>query len=773
MSMESIYKLSVLVNMIDRISGPAATVQRVVGGTATKFQEYTHNMARMATDGAVLIGTGQQIATAALLPVKATFSTQDALAELASLGIQDLKKLEGAATDFSSTWAGTTKAEFLTAAYDIKSGIASLSDEGVASMTRIAGVTAKATKSTTAEMTSLFATGYGIYKDYYSSLSDEAFGEMFSAGIAKSVQQFKTTGSGMAQAISALGGSATAAAVPLEEQLAILGMLQATMSGSESGTKYTAFLQNAGRAGGELGLSFTDANGQLKGMPEILNQIKGKFGETMTAADKLELQKAFGTSEAVKLIELLYGKTDDLQGNILTLYDTMGQGMSITEEMANKINAPPGQSWQLFAQKVQTSMETIGNAMLPTFTKMQDSADKVITKFAEFTTKNPGVVSSFMYLLFTIGGLMMSMGVLKLLVGGVGSIFTVVSKTLSGFRKGLNLIKDGAFYAKYGLFLLKGALGPLKAGFLTMAGGVKTATLGMLTWAKQGIMGALTALPGLIASVWSFTAALLANPITWVVIAVIALVAALVLLWQNWDAVVQWFSSGFQKIMGWFGSLSGWVQAAIAIFLPFIGIPMLVVQYWEQIKGFFTGLIDWFKNIGASIMQGFTGGIMSFISGPVDAVKGALEKVRNLLPFSDAKTGPLSDLTLSGQRVFETMNTGMMTTADLPAQTAQSAFANMNAQLTPPPWQINPSSAEYVVEPAFSDMNMNAPSGAGGGLYPTTMAPQPSQEKGITISKLELKVDLSSIEDLKKLKKLILELEDGVNSSGTPAPSPA
>ena len=39
---------------------------------------------------------------------------------------------------------------------------------------------------------------------------------MFSAGIAKSVQQFKTTGSEMASSIESLGASATNANVPLE-----------------------------------------------------------------------------------------------------------------------------------------------------------------------------------------------------------------------------------------------------------------------------------------------------------------------------------------------------------------------------------------------------------------------------------------------------------------------------------------------------------------------------------------------------------------------------
>ena len=81
-----------------------------------------------------------------------------------------------------------SKADFISAAYDIKSGIASLSDEGVAEFTSLAALTAKATKSTAGEMTSLFATGYGIYKDYYSDLSDMEFDPSVCRNIAVDIR---------------------------------------------------------------------------------------------------------------------------------------------------------------------------------------------------------------------------------------------------------------------------------------------------------------------------------------------------------------------------------------------------------------------------------------------------------------------------------------------------------------------------------------------------------------------------------------------------------
>ena len=242
MGMESVYKLSVILNLVDNLSGQMNSVQSSVSGSVDKLNSAFGTMQKA---GVAMAGIGGTITGLAMKTVTATFDTQNALGELSSLGVKDLKAVEDAAKSFSNTWAGTSKADFITASYDIKSGIASLTDEGVAQFTQLAALTGKATKSTTEEMGSLFATGYGIYKGFYDDMSDLEFGEMFSAGIATAVKNYKTSGSEMASAISALGATATNANVPLEEQLAIMGQLQTTMSGSEAATKYKSFLNQA------------------------------------------------------------------------------------------------------------------------------------------------------------------------------------------------------------------------------------------------------------------------------------------------------------------------------------------------------------------------------------------------------------------------------------------------------------------------------------------------------------------------------------------------
>ena len=116
--MEAVFKLSVVLSLMDKMTSPLSSA---TGG----FQKA----------GKVMAAAGVGIVSACTGIVTSTFETQNALGELSSLGVKDLKAVESAAKSFSDTWAGTTKSDFITAAYDIKSGIASLSDEGVAKFT--------------------------------------------------------------------------------------------------------------------------------------------------------------------------------------------------------------------------------------------------------------------------------------------------------------------------------------------------------------------------------------------------------------------------------------------------------------------------------------------------------------------------------------------------------------------------------------------------------------------------------------------------------------
>ena len=775
-------------NMIDNLTGPMGGVTSSVNGQVSALQSANQAFGGMVKTGAVMQEMGSQITGAVLAPVEATFETRRAIGELASLGVKDLGAIEDAARSFSDQWAGTTKADFIGASYDIKSGIASLSDVGVAEFTSLAALTAKATKSTAGEMTSLFATGYGIYKSYYDDLSDMEFGEMFSAGISESVRAFKTSGSGMAHSIQTLGASATTANVPLEEQLSVLGMLQATMGGAEAGTKYKAFLRSAAKGGEALGLSFTDANNQLLSMPEILEILRGKFGDTMDAAEKMELQKAFGDTEAVALIDLMYSKTGDLQDNILSMYDALGSGTGVAQTMASAINETEPERYDRLQQRIHNVTESIGNSLLPTINNLMGKGEQGLTKVGSWIEENQELVRVIMIIVLALGGVLTVLGTFIAVVGGVGLIIT---KTISTFK-----------ILKAGFLLAKGALMPL------------------------------------IGSVWSFTAALLANPVTWIVIGIVALIAAIVLLYNK----CEWFRNAVNNILNFFkekigaalevvknifgaignviGKVMGAAKATVEEKLGNMkrayeehggGIKGVAAAAFEGVKGIYTagytfidnltggklteikdkfiagvtniasgvrerfesvktafsngitnikntvtGAVTWFFESGKRVVSTFANGIKSAFTGAVDAVKGGLQKIRNLLPFSDAKEGPLSTLTLSGQRTMTTYAHGLTLAQDAPAEAMEEGLQRTSAALQREPTK------KVRLGSSGEGRGEDGEAGASG---------KGSDGKSVIIQKLLMQVDLKTIKDLQQLLKLLKEVEDYTTANGGDYPS--
>lgn len=559
--MESVYKLSVILNLVDNLSGQMNNVQSSVSGSVDKLNSAFGTMQKA---GVAMAGIGGTITGLAMKTVTATFDTQNALGELSSLGVKDLKAVEDAAKSFSNTWAGTSKADFITASYDIKSGIASLTDEGVAQFTQLAALTGKATKSTTEEMGSLFATGYGIYKGFYDDMSDLEFGEMFSAGIATAVKNYKTSGSEMASAISALGATATNANVPLEEQLAIMGQLQTTMSGSEAATKYKSFLNQASSAGEKLGLTFLDTNNQLLSMPDILTELKSKYGETIDAVEKRELKEAFGTDEAVALIDLLYNNVETLDSGIQDLQGSMKNGISVTEEMAEAINNTPEQKFQVLKQQIHNNVEELGNGLLPAVNNTMDKVSGLIQKGSKWISNNQETVQSIMNIALKLG------------------VFLVIAGSVMG---------------------VIGSLGKLFLSAKNAIGLVKTATLGMNT-------------------------AFLASPITWVIVGIVALVAAFVVLWNKSEAFRSFWTGLFEQVK------SAVMQAWSSIQPALQNLAKKLMELWQAVQP----IIQIFEKVGAvvlvvlgSIFAGAIQGAISALTPLIDAFSSFVSFVTNVV----------------------------------------------------------------------------------------------------------------------------------------------
>jgi len=118
-------------------------------------------------------------------------------------------------------------------------------------------------------------------------------------------------------------------------------------------------------------------------------------------------------------------------------------------------------------------------------------------------------------------------------------------------------------------------------------------------------------------SIWATTAALLANPVTWIIVGIIALIAALVMLAMNWDAVAAWVSATWGALMNWlgvvFGGLGNWLMEIWNGFTSWFmgvlsGLAGWLAGIWNGIVSFavgvWSGLVAWISGIPGMIMAG-------------------------------------------------------------------------------------------------------------------------------------------------------------------------
>lgn len=107
------------------------------------------------------------------------------------------------------------------------------------------------------------------------------------------------------------------------------------------------------------------------------------------------------------------------------------------------------------------------------------------------------------------------------------------------------------------------------------------------------------------AAVWVMNSALLANPVTWIIVGIVALIAAVVLLAANWKQVTAWISTVW-------GGFINWCKSVIDGF----------VNWWNQIWGGFGNWVGqvWggMVNGAKGLWSGFTGWLRGAVTGVIN-----------------------------------------------------------------------------------------------------------------------------------------------------------
>ena len=526
-------KLTYSIGIIDKVTGP---VNKVMAKINQLSQQTAAAQDQMMRGAATAVGGGYALAKS-LAPA---IDHVAALGEVQSLGVADdaLQQLTKTSYKFGFEFGGNS-AEFVRSAYDIQSAIAGLSGVELSEFTKSSNILAVATKADAGTITSYMGTMYGIFEKTANKMGKSNWVNQIAGQTATAVQLYKTTGAEMQAAFSNLGATATNIGLSSAQQFALVGELQlVAKSGSVAGTQAASLLQGIGKAQQSLGIELTADNGDMLAIDVVLGRINERLSLLGSVERGDVLTQIFG-KQGAKAVDVLSTKVDKLRDGINVFENVQDSSKAI--EMAKIIASP----WDRLGGSFNAAATAMGSRLLPVVEPFVELLAAGFAGIVSLTERFPILSSVIATLVVGIVALISIYGVVMFTMG----LYKMALVTSGALTMGLTVITK----------LWQGALIALRVlGFLSLIATVGAATIAF--GAFRGVMLAGQA------ATWLFNTALLANPITWIVLGVMALIAAVAALIYYWDDLVAAFSQ------------TEWGQALMGVF--------------DGVKAAFNGVID-------------------------------------------------------------------------------------------------------------------------------------------------------------------------------------
>jgi len=447
---------------------------------------------------------------------------------------------------------------------------------------------------------------------------------------ATALNAFKADQLSVAQAGNILAGAANASATDVKELKYGLSMVASVAAGvglsfQDTNTALAVFAQN-GLKGSDAGTSLktmlmnlvpkTDEQYRMmqklgllteKGTSAFFDQ-NGKLKDMASIAGMLKKSMA-GLNEEQRLVALgtMFGSDAIRAGNILfkegadgvkNMWAAMSK-VTAAEVAAERMNNFKG-SFEELKGAVETGAIALGMVFLPTMRSVTEVLTKAVERFNNLSDGQKRFIA-------------------------IGAAVTA-----------------GLFLIAGPMLLLIGFLPNIIAGFTAMGTAFGFIRIG------------LAAVPGLLRGLaLGFRALLASNPIGWILLGVTLLVTGLIRLYQTNEVFRAKVDAAWNWLKGTWDSFTAGVSAGLAT------LPAGFKAFTDGVMGIFNDFIGGIKDVGSRIIDTIINGIKSRAKGLYNTIKDVLGFARKLLPFSDAKEGPFSNLTGSGRAIVSTLAEGV------------------------------------------------------------------------------------------------------------------
>lgn len=548
-------------------------------------------MATTAVMAAPLVGMLSKAADfeAVMSKVKAITVSDDKAMQQLTATAREL----GEKTMFSATQAGEAMTYLGMAGWNsqqIMAGMPGLLNLAAASNTDLAR---------TADIVSDDLTAFGLSAEHAGHMADV---------FAKTTTSTNTTVEMLGETMKYAAPVAHAFGASLEETAALTGLMaNSGIKASAAGTALrSGFLRLAGtsskstKAIEEMGLSLSEATAQQEEAKAALDSLGIAMNDTngprkMSAivrdlADKTKdmskeqklatLATIFGTNAASAWVAVIDQGPDALDNLTKELENSDGAAATMAETMQNNARGA--------MTRLQSATESvaisIGSTMLPTLADLGDSLANEAAYVSKVASEHPELTEAIIKTSVAVAGMVIAYKAVK-------AVYLSVT----------------AAHAAYKLMMESERVATIRS---TIASGVH----------RAGMVASSIAMYATAAAQWALNAAMSANPIALVIIAIVALIAAFVWLGTHFQAVSDFCTSMWESptaaIIAFMAGPIGWLIYAA----------MGLIANWDQVKAWFTLL---WEDPKAALGQ-FYDWVMSKLGGLFDWISEKWEWVRSI-----------------------------------------------------------------------------------------------------------------------------------------------
>ena len=439
-------------------------------------------------------------------------------------------------------------------------------------------------------------------------------------GFAKSINLSKE--SNMAFATSLISTGVTA-----EQTSTVLGKLYSELSQGANTKNKAAALQRLGFDPGTINKEMAEnAEGTIL---KVLEKIKNS-----NVADKSALiSDIFGSDKSViNGLSVLSENLDGVKEKLDKAKQAVSENERVNGEYEDRLNTLTNQL-KIFRNNAFNALADIGKSIAPELKETLNTLKEFAGKVANFIKENPKLVAFIVKMVAGFAAMNLGMGVAnKLLLGP--------------FAKGVGwLYKFGAFKSKGGVFFALKKMFPLASKLFGTF--VKIGTF------IGGKFIGIIKMVGL-----ALKAAFVANPVGLIIAAIVAVIAIFVLLYKKcewfrkgvdkaWKAIKEgfkatwtWIKNKFHALMELGAKVWAKIKEYKALFIPFIGIFVVLYQkcewfrngvnaVWKAIKNAFTNTWQWIKDkfnalleIGSNAWNGLKNSATAIIDKIREAFSG-------------------------------------------------------------------------------------------------------------------------------------------------------